>query len=55
METKEANDSIKQVAGASFIGTAIQWYDFFIFNAATALLLFKNPFFANADPNHGML
>jgi MHS family shikimate/dehydroshikimate transporter-like MFS transporter len=55
METKEANDSIKQVASASFIGTAIQWYDFFIFNAATALLLFKNPFFANADPNHGML
>lgn len=45
----------RRAAVSSFMGTSIEWYDFFIFNAATALLLFKDPFFANVDPTRGML
>ena len=29
---------IKQVLGASFIGTAIEWYDFFIYGTAATLV-----------------
>jgi len=47
--------SAKRAAVSSFVGTSIEWYDFFIFNAATALLLFQDPFFANVDPTKGLL
>ena len=30
--------SIRQVALASFIGTAIEWYDFFLYGTAAALV-----------------
>jgi MFS family permease len=49
------NAAIRKAALSSFIGTSIEWFDFFIFNAATALLLFKDTFFANVDPTKGML
>lgn len=44
-----------RAALSSFIGTAIEWYDFFIFNAATALLIFPKLFFPESDPTTGLL
>jgi MFS transporter, MHS family, shikimate and dehydroshikimate transport protein len=38
--------SIRQVALASFIGTAIEWYDFFLYGTAAALV-FNQLFFPN--------
>ena len=46
--------SIRQVATASFIGTAIEWYDFFLYGAAAALV-FGQLFFPSADPLVGTL
>ena len=40
---------IKQVLGASFIGTTIEWYDFFIYGTA-ATLVFGQLFFPTGDP-----
>ena len=39
---------------ASFIGTAIEWYDFFLYGTAAALV-FGRLFFPNADPLVGTL
>ena len=33
--------SIRQVAFASFIGTAVEWYDFFVYGTAAALVFPK--------------
>jgi metabolite-proton symporter len=41
--------SIRQVALASFVGTAIEWYDFFIYGTAAALL-FPRLFFPAFSP-----
>lgn len=49
-----ANTSIRKVAVSSFIGTAIEWTDFFMFNAAAFLLFFNTPFFGNTT-NEGLL
>jgi MFS transporter, MHS family, shikimate and dehydroshikimate transport protein len=46
--------SLRQVALASFIGTAIEWYDFFLYGTAAALV-FNKLFFPNADPLIGTL
>jgi metabolite-proton symporter len=43
-----------QVAVASFIGTTIEWYDFFLFGAA-ATLVFNEQFFPTLDPTAGTL
>ena len=40
--------SIIQVAIASFIGTAIEWYDFFLYGTAAALI-FNRLFFPTFD------
>src|SRR5215469_655468 len=40
--------SIGTIAAASAIGTTIEWYDFFLYNTMTALVLNKL-FFPNAD------
>lgn len=47
-------ESIKKVALASFIGTTIEWYDYFIFGTAAALV-FNQLFFPNVDPIIGTL
>src|SRR5918998_5255911 len=46
--------SIRQVALASFIGTAIEWYDFFLYGTAAALV-FGQLFFPEATPLAGTL
>ena len=46
--------SIRRVAWASGIGTAIEWYDFFIFGTVAALV-FPQVFFPNLSPFAGTL
>ena len=46
--------SIRQVAVASFVGTAVEWYDFFIYGTAAALV-FNELFFPTFDPLAGTL
>ena len=43
------SSSIAHVAIASFIGTAIEWYDFFLYGTAAALV-FNKLFFPSFDP-----
>src|ERR687883_1629513 len=49
-----APTSIVKVAFASFVGTAIEWYDFFLYGTAAALV-FNRLFFPNFDPLVGTL
>jgi len=44
--------SIRKVALASLIGTTIEWYDFFLYGTASALI-FNKLFFPNYDPLTG--
>jgi hypothetical protein len=46
--------SIRRVVVASFIGTTIEWYDFFIYGTAAALV-FPALFFRNFRPLAGTL
>ena len=39
---------------ASTIGTSIEWYDFFLYGSAAALVL-NSQFFPNVDPTSGVL
>lgn len=50
----ERKVSLKRVAAASSIGTTIEFYDFFIFGTAAALV-FPTIFFAKSDPNTATL
>ncbi|GAA3743146.1 metabolite-proton symporter [Spinactinospora alkalitolerans] len=43
------NPEIRRVALASFVGTAIEWYDFFIYSTA-AQLVFASQFFTDLSP-----
>jgi MHS family shikimate/dehydroshikimate transporter-like MFS transporter len=45
---------IRKVAIASFIGTAIEWYDFFLYGTASALI-FPRLFFPEYDPLTGVM
>ena len=49
-----ASSAIRRVAIASLIGTAIEWYDFFLYGTASALI-FNKLFFPNYDPLTGTL
>jgi hypothetical protein len=46
--------SIRQVVAASFIGTTIEWYDFFLYGTAAALV-FNKLFFPKVEPSSGTL
>ena len=46
--------SIRVVAFASLVGTTIEWYDFFLYGTATALV-FNQLFFPTVDPLVGTL
>lgn len=46
--------SIRRVVIASFIGTTIEWYDFFLYGTAAALV-FNKLFFPNIDPLAGTM
>ena len=46
--------SIKSVVAASFIGTTIEWYDFFLYGTAAALV-FGELFFPESEPLIGTL
>jgi len=48
------NATVRQVVLASLIGTTIEWYDFFIYGTAAALV-FNQLFFPNVDPVIGTL
>ena len=49
-----APNSIAKVVAASFVGTAIEWYDFFLYGTAAALV-FNRLFFPNFDPLVGTM
>ena len=53
-EQPERTQSIRQVVAASFIGTTIEWYDFFLYGTAAALV-FNKLFFPGAEPSSGTL
>ncbi|MEV4014743.1 MFS transporter [Nonomuraea angiospora] len=46
--------SIKKIVAASLIGTTIEWYDFFLYGSAAALV-FNKLFFPESDPLTGTL
>ena len=48
------NESIRPVILASFVGTTIEWYDFFLYGTAAALV-FNKLFFPTLDPLAGTL
>jgi metabolite-proton symporter len=55
METpKSSAPSVTRVVVASFIGTTIEWYDFFLYGTAAALL-FDQLFFPKFDPLTGKM
>jgi metabolite-proton symporter len=54
LERGGATQSIKKVAAASFIGTTIEWYDFFLYGTAAALV-FGDLFFPESEPLVGTL
>src|SRR4051794_35744978 len=46
--------SVKKVVLASFIGTTIEWYDFFLYGTASALV-FNKIFFPDENPAKGTM
>jgi MFS transporter, MHS family, shikimate and dehydroshikimate transport protein len=52
--TATTSDMLRKVAMASCIGTTVEWYDFFIY-ATAAALVFNKLFFPNLDPLIGSL
>src|SRR5438045_4395530 len=49
-----SRSEIVKVAAASLIGTSIEWYDFFLYGTAAALV-FNKLFFPNFDPLVGTI
>lgn len=52
--TKEERTPLRRVVGASLIGTTIEWYDFFLYRSAAALV-FNRLFFPGYDPLVGTM
>ncbi|GAB7189536.1 MFS transporter [Kineococcus sp. NUM-3379] len=53
-ETDAARSSLPRVVGASVVGTVVEWYDFFLYGTAAALV-FPRLFFPESDPLVGTL
>jgi MHS family shikimate/dehydroshikimate transporter-like MFS transporter len=53
-DPSQPHNSVRLVAVASFIGTTIEWYDFFLYGTAAALV-FNRLFFPTFDPLMGTL
>jgi len=53
-QPSQPTNQLGKVVGASMIGTMIEWFDFFIFGVAAALV-FNKLFFPVADPLVGTL
>jgi metabolite-proton symporter len=53
-QTSSQPQSIRKVVVASLIGTSLEWYDFFLYGSAAALV-FNKLFFPDADPLTGTL
>jgi MFS transporter, MHS family, shikimate and dehydroshikimate transport protein len=51
---EQRTQSVRKVALASFVGTTIEWYDFFLYGTAAALV-FGDLFFPEAEPVVGTL
>ncbi|MFC8273022.1 MFS transporter [Streptomyces sp. NPDC057271] len=49
-----AQSNLKRIVAASLIGTTIEWYDFFLYGSAAALV-FNKLFFPDSDPLVGTL
>lgn len=45
---------VGKIAAASFIGTALEWYDYFLYGSASALV-FNKLFFPSLDPAMGVI
>jgi MHS family shikimate/dehydroshikimate transporter-like MFS transporter len=45
---------MRKVVAASFVGALLEWYDFFLYGTASALV-FNRLFFSSLDPNAGLL
>lgn len=44
----------RRIAFAAFVGTALEWYDYFLFGTAAALV-FNRLFFTELDPGAGLM
>ncbi|WET79014.1 MFS transporter [Amycolatopsis sp. QT-25] len=53
-ESTTPRTSMGRVVAASLVGTAVEWYDFFLYGSAAALV-FNKLFFPNSDPLVGVM
>ena len=54
LSDREHTKQLRRAIIASTVGTAIEWYDFFLYGAVTAIV-FAKLYFPNSDPLAGTL
>src|SRR3954453_1803645 len=54
MHSGPAHSSLPRIVAASLIGTTVEWYDFFLYSSAAALV-FNKLFFPTSNPLNGTL